>query len=211
MAITYDTGGTAYGASISTQTVTYTVGSGSNGIGMATVTTSGTITGVTWGGNAMTQVTSIGASSQMHYMYYITGIVAGSVNVIATASGTATIGMTANSFYGVAQSSPIDIFGSATGGGGVTTVSVTTTIDNDMLFDSTHVVGGSFSPTSGQTAAVTSGPGSYQDYTAYRLTTTAGSYTDAWSGSAALTPTQITAALKPISVRVLDMFPVILM
>lgn len=109
MAISF--GSVSYTTS-STSTLSHTVGSGSKRIlcAVVTVSDSQTVSGVTYGGVAMTLLTNtavFGATNSTSYLYYLVAPAVGTANIVATVSGTPSVTMAAASYKGVEQASPI--------------------------------------------------------------------------------------------------------
>lgn len=133
-AIAFDTSAiTTYGAS--PKTLSYTAGALSNSIIFACIGSQGTIGTPTANGVNMTNVsTNNNATAGFNIALYYS-IPTTTVNQIVDTS-TDSLFISASSYTGVAQTSPIDVFGNYTGSAGESspvTSSLTTTVDNDWM------------------------------------------------------------------------------
>ena len=134
MSIAYDNGtGVSPGGTAATTTVSHT-GTGSNLIWFAGcyIGNSELVTGVTCDGSAMTFLCKINIGGDDTELYYITGISAGTKNIVYTKNGTGSgwecIILT---YTGVAQSTSIDTsLGQKSGSSNPQTLNLTSTTDN---------------------------------------------------------------------------------
>lgn len=104
-----------------TLTVSYTVGSGSNRLLIVVITggsSTDNITGVTYGGVAMTLVAKKAPGARWVYVYYLLNPASGANNVVITASSDYIIAVAA-SYSGAQQSSQPDNFATATSAGNI--------------------------------------------------------------------------------------------
>lgn len=96
---------------------------------------SGTCTGVTYSGAAMTQLTSKNQGASTCYLFYKTAPATGANNIVASFSGTVSgIGL-ARSYYNVAQSSTFGTAATNSGTSGNSSNTVTSTANTQILLD----------------------------------------------------------------------------
>lgn len=96
-----------------------------------------TLTAVTVGGNAMTQIATAVNSSYRTYLYYYVAPSTGSQTVeITTNTGSVYYALTIMDFYGVDQDNPINTSGTNTGSSHTPTIDITTTLDGCVAVDS---------------------------------------------------------------------------
>lgn len=95
-------------------------------------TSSDLVTGVTYNGVSMTQVTTTSPNANRRiYLYYLVGPNTGANNVVITTSASTAIGGNAASYTGVAQSGTIiDVSTTATDTSSPIDTTLTTTVDN---------------------------------------------------------------------------------
>lgn len=106
-----------------------------------------TISGITYGGVAMTQVTSqVYDTNRTLYTYYLIAPTIGANNVVITTSGTTDIYSTVYSFKNMLQSGVLDTNSKSAATGASFTASITTAVANEIL-----VVSGGFSSAVGMT------------------------------------------------------------
>lgn len=142
MAIAYDTSVTQQTSDGSGSTLTFsftTTGTnryllvGCLNTGYPTVT----MTSVTYGGVAMTQIglVDVGnvSGTQVEYLYGLANPASGANNIVLTASGTCTIAAVAASYTGAQQTTALEASGTATGASGTGTKSITTITNNAWL------------------------------------------------------------------------------
>ena len=132
MAIAYDNATTSYHGQ--SNTVGFTVGSGSNRIlfvGIYTANSSGgdVVSGVTYAGSAMTRINTVQNTQSGHqcraYLYYLLNPTSGANNIVVTSSET--VGLSAVSYTGAQQSGVPDASNTGTANY-VSSVNVTTTV-----------------------------------------------------------------------------------
>lgn len=88
-----------------------------------------TVSGVTYAGVAMTQLTSVtDALSNVTYTYYLLNPTSGANNVVISTSGGTTTYSTATSYTGVKQVSPIDSSNTGANTGGFNSIAIATTV-----------------------------------------------------------------------------------
>lgn len=101
------------------------------------ITGNNSITGITYGGVAMTQIATVDTSNvsggQIAYMFGLANPASGANNVVCTGSATATLAFVASSYTGAQQTDTLEASGTATGASGTGTKSITTLTDNDWL------------------------------------------------------------------------------
>jgi RHS repeat-associated protein len=153
----------------------------------------GTITSATYNGTALTRATSTRAGGMASEIWYLANPTSGSNTVTGA---TDSIELTAASFTGAHQSSPLDASNVATCFGGNPTASVTTVTANDLVTATLSRFGTTDATTNrmslySSTASSTLGAASYQ------IATTAGSYSDTYTGSASADWSMVMAAFKP--------------
>lgn len=140
---------TASGASL---TWSHTVGAQANMIFWAAVAVggSGTCTGVTYAGAAMTLLTSKAQGTETCYLFYKLAPATGANNAVASFSGTvAGIGLGV-SYYNVAQSSTFGTPATNSGTSGNSSNTVTSTVNTQILLDVNFANGTSSSPGASQ-------------------------------------------------------------
>lgn len=152
------------GTSSSSLTFSHTVGSGSNRLMLVAVAVGGTGTGggagtvssVTYGGTALTQVGTRSSGTEVRtYIYRLIAPPVGTANVAVSVSVNSTIAAGATSFFGVDQTTPLGTYASNAGLGTSASVSVASAT-GEMVYGS---AGWDSSPTislpggSGQTLA----------------------------------------------------------
>lgn len=126
------------------QTFSHTCGSGSNRLLVVTVQmrggAGGVVTGVTYNGVSMTQVTTEALSASAHAtMYYLVNPDSGThtVSVAHSLTGSTNIVISATSLEGVDQSTPLDASNKAAASStGPMSTAVTTTVDDCWVIDS---------------------------------------------------------------------------
>ena len=95
------------------------------------------ITGITYGGGAMTQINSLNtsnvSSNETSYLFGLAAPAVGSNNVVVTASGSATIACAASSYTGAQQTTAVEANNTVSSSGGTATVPITTATTNDWL------------------------------------------------------------------------------
>ena len=96
-----------------------------------------TVTGVTYAGVAMTQLTSQVAgdvsTGETDYLFGLANPAIGTNNIVVTFSGTGTNGVGAVSYTGTQQTTAVEASGSNQNTGSASTQAVTTITDNDWL------------------------------------------------------------------------------
>ena len=156
----------------------------------------GTITAASYGGVAMTKVTNTRNDTMATEIWYIAAPLSGANTISFTVTGaTNLVKAAAVSYTGADQSSPLDSYNTATGSSGSPTVSVVTTVDSGVVVTTLHrygLVSCATNRTSFHNNQVnTIGASSYQ------LSTTAGTYSNTYTGADSQNWSMITAAFKP--------------
>jgi len=208
--ITYDgTSNSGEGASVNTRSWSHTCGSSENRLLVVLVATRDntladrTISSVTYNGDALTLARADDNSDIRHSeIWYRIAPATGSNTVLVTAGGTCdAISAVAMSFSGVAQSSPIDVSGGVSKGGGATSTSVplTTTVDNaviiDVLHNSQHA--NSWVKGDAQTSRYSLDGTSQDVQVSTRPAPTAGTYTNTWNWTTRAWRATTAIAIKP--------------
>jgi len=152
-----------------------------------TIDTNDVLTGITYNGTALTQVSKIQTTSgRWSYLYYLTAPSTGSNNVVISASESVLFLAYASSYTGVEQTTPIDSYGTNT----VTSVEsinkfITTTCTNDWLVSTGN--NGSGATSAGSNTTLRGDSSSYAQWfsDSNAVQTPAGSFgqTVSWSGS----------------------------
>jgi hypothetical protein len=106
--VTLDANTTFHTYAAASSTTSFSVGSNSNRMLVVNFVTAGTISGVTYNGVSMTQLTTqaLTTSSTTQYCYYLIAPTTGANNLIISSSGTPDFMGTISSYYNVAQTSP---------------------------------------------------------------------------------------------------------
>lgn len=164
MAATYDNSASLGNVTASSQTVAYTVGSGSNRrlwVGFQIESGSDLATGVTYNGVAMTQAVKKQSSTAIEYvyLYFLDAPASGSNNVVISLSGSSTINSFAISFSDALQSGTTDSTGSATSASANTLTLTTTVVASGCVLVGMFgfAAGGTISAGAGTTLAASSG------------------------------------------------------
>ncbi len=197
MAITFDAATGNKVGSGTTNTWSHTVGSGSNRILIVSVDTGLSISGVTYGGVALTQLGIVNYNSNNEHLslWYLLNPTSGTANVVVTASGTTFIIGVSASYSGVAQSSTFGTLASNSGTTGTASSNtVATTSSNQLVVDTVNNGAASTdTPTASQTKRyqpATSG-GAEGDIAA-----TGGNMTLSWSFSSGVWA-ELSVAMNP--------------
>lgn len=133
MAIAYDNSSYSQASGEATTFSLNHTASGSNLIAFVGVNSNdATITGVTYGGVAMTLVNSVSSLNSSLKLYCLHGVTAGSSSVVVSSSVSTYMRLTVVTYSGAKQSSTVDNSGtqSSTGGGSEFSQSLTTVADN---------------------------------------------------------------------------------
>lgn len=140
MAITFDAATGNKVGSGTTNTWSHTTGAGSNRILIVAVDTGLTITSVTYGGVALTQlgIEDYNGNTEHLSLWYLLAPVSGAASVVATASGTTFIIAASASYAGVAQSSTFGTLAKNNGVGTASTNAVSTTSSNQTVVDTVN-------------------------------------------------------------------------
>lgn len=113
-------------------TLSHTVGNFSNRLLLVAVSTSGSVSAVTYNGVSMTLVTSkTDAQSHIIYLYKLVAPAVGTANISVT--GTSIVGITGTSYYNVDQTNPLDVTTSDTSNSSAVTSSITTTSQGSLI------------------------------------------------------------------------------
>lgn len=185
MAIAFDNSiGQQTNAGTSSLTYTYTT-SGTNRylfVG-AIIQSSQTISGITYAGVSMTQITSIPndgvSANETAYLFGLANPTNGANNVVITGSGNATIASCASSYTGAQQTNSAEASNTATGNSGTATVSVTTITDNDWLVNFFRA---QFSGTAGSNTTIRSAASSFNMTDSNGVQTPPGSFSQTVTG-----------------------------
>jgi RHS repeat-associated protein len=157
----------------------------------------GTITSATYNGTSLTKATSTRAGGMASEIWYLVNPATGSNTMSVTVTGaTDSIKLTAASFTGALQSSPLDASNAATGFGGNPTMSLTTGTANDLVA-ATLSRFGTTAATTNRTALYNSTASSTLGAASYQIATTTGSYSDTYTGSASADWSMAMAGFKP--------------
>lgn len=159
----------------------------------------GSITSATWNGGAFTKASSTRTGTKSAEMWYLVATTTGAKTMSVTITGaTDAIKMAASSFTGVDQSAPLDAVNTAGGSSGNPSASVTTLTNDDVVVATLNrhsTTGATTNRTSLYNDAVSSTLGA----ASYQLATTAGSYSDTYTGSASQNWAMVIAGFKPAS------------
>lgn len=197
-AIAFDAVGTGNGAVTTTASATLTVASSTTAIAIVCAASTGGAapSAMTFGGSAMTAITNVGSGANTLYAYYLIAPSSGSQTATVTYVSSTTITLTAATYIGVTQASPIDTSGSGAGAGGTATANVTTAVDNDMLSACYSGTGGTGSITTGTNRnSNTTAPNMYWND---KAVTPAGAASFVGTGSFAAGSNIIAVAFKPL-------------
>ncbi len=186
-----------------TKTWTHTTGSGSNrlltlsGNIWQDVGGTGTITSASYNGVALTKATSTTEVSMDSELWYLVNPASGSNTMSVTVTGnTDAIKLSASTFTGVTQTSPVDINATVIGGSGNPSISATTTVASDLLIATLSRFSTTDATTS-RTSLYKDKTGSIFGATSYQLATSAGSYSDTYTGAAAQDWALVMTGFKP--------------
>jgi len=184
-AITFDASSTKNISSATTATTSIIVGgSGSNEMLVIVISNNGANpTGVTVDGTALTKVMAYASTEYMN-IWYALGVAAGTHTVSTTFAAGRSGELTAFSFFGVNQSTPLDTTSTAA----LTTTTstkatITTNFANDLIIDADAMNGAaavSSTVNACQNNVVTNSGVTAFQYASYCLATGAGGYTDGW-------------------------------
>lgn len=172
-----------------TTTLSYTVGSLTNGaliVSLSTWNNGGTGTGcsgVTYNGVAMTKVGS-GASNGSFYteQWVLAAPASGTHNIVATVSGkTDKLGMSAASFSGVDQTTVYDVNNTATGTSGSVTASLTTAANGEYMIDCVSHLSANNPTAHSNTQIYSDATSGTSTVSQYGVATTAGSNSMSWT------------------------------
>jgi RHS repeat-associated protein len=152
-----------------------------------------------YGGTALTKVTNNRSGSMACELWYLKNPPSGANTMSVTVTGaTDAIKLGTESFTNVEQTAPLDVSNSSSGTSGNPSVSLTTTATNDVVVSTLH----RFSTTD----ASTNRTSLYKDKVtstlaaaSYQLATTAGSYSDTYTGSASQDWCMLSAGFKPVT------------
>lgn len=114
--------------------------------------TTDAITGVTWGGVALTQASKVltpGASGRYQYIYYLLAAAAGTADVVISTGSSVQIGGVAASYTGVDSGGLAGTSGSNTTTGTSLTGTMTTTADNSWMVMNALATSQAVSPSTG--------------------------------------------------------------
>lgn len=159
----------------------------------------GTIASMTYGGVSMTKVTQADNSDMRSEVWYLIAPTTGSNTVSVTITGaTNSVKMSSISYTGAAQSSVVDVSNTATGSSGSPTVSVTSTVD-DALVVATIARFTTTAAASNRTPAFNDVTVDILGASSYQIATTAGAYSDTYTGAVAADWTMMIVSFKPLT------------
>lgn len=168
--------------------------------------TSGDSVSVTYNGGPMSTAVSVdfaASGSKKCWIFYLANPATGSHAVAYTFTGAAESVVTAISFTGVNQASPVGGTGSNTTASATSlTTNITTTAANSWILDAMNEGGSTpFTPGGGQTQrwGAASTPNGMTGYGSTKTTTTAGSNSTSWTINSASSITLINVEIKPVS------------
>lgn len=153
MAIAFDAATTGTAAGAGSLTFSHSVGAGGADrlLVVAVSIDNRTVTGVTYGGTAMTSVGSATNGAQVSHMWRLIAPATGANNVVVTLSGGGTdIVAVATSYTGVDQTTPLGTAATATGTSTTASVAVTSATD-ELVVDSVSSNLGTLTVGAGQT------------------------------------------------------------
>lgn len=184
-AISFDAASSSQGITNSL-TFSHTVTSNGDGkiIVVGVTTMEITVSGVTYGGQSLTQVVRANGNNADSEIWYLVDPPTGTNDVVVTLGSSDEINAGAVSFTGVNQNNPIDASNTNTGKSKNPSVSVTTTTDNALLLD---VVATQQEDLSGKAGAgqtirwVEDFQNNVEGASSTKETTTAGSFTMQWN------------------------------
>ena len=140
-------------ASGGTLSFSHTPGSGTNrlllvsvGVGMTSATdgTPGTVTGVTFGGTAMSQVGTILNGPIRNYIYSLVNPASAAANVVVTiGTATSSVSASATTFTGANQTTPLGTLVSNSAASGATLSATVTSATDDLVYSAAAVDEGS--------------------------------------------------------------------
>jgi len=158
-----------------------------------------TVSSVEYGSTALTQIRSDDAGGLAHSsLWYLVDPPTGSNSVDVTLSAVDDVVIGAMSFLGVDQTNPIDVHNGNTGSDANPTVSLTTTIDDDVIVDVVGTLTGPLIVLFPQTERWDLTEGTTNGGGSTRAPGVAGLYTNVWSNLAGPNDWAISAAaIKP--------------
>lgn len=163
----------------------------------------GSVSGVTYGGVAMTEVGSIRTGSVLTYLFKLANPASGANNIVVTLSGTHfyTVKVQAVSYTDADQTDPVEAYNTASGYGKTASVAVTTVSADAIVHDMMHHYGTNASTVGAdQTQRQQANGNSTTGATSTEPKASAGSVTMSWTW---LTNNRdwstIAAAIKPYS------------
>lgn len=157
----------------------------------------GSVASATWKGTPLTKVTSTRSVNIESEIWYLASPSVGSGTIAVTVTGaTDAIKLGAESFTGTATSSPLDASSVATGTSGNPSVSLTTATSSDVII-ATLSRYSTTTATSSRTNLYRDASGSTLAAGSYQVTTSTGTFSDTYSGSAAQDWSMVAAAFKP--------------
>lgn len=163
-----------------------------------------TVTGVTYAGNAMTQISKVGFSGKELYLYFINSPTTGSNNVVASMSGASEVIGSAVVYSGTATNisytggSPTDNFNQNTVTSTSITVSATTVSNSSWMISVANITGGP-TPTGGTNTTVLSTASHDQMLTTSSegALTPAGSFSQSISWAGSVSAGMVVATISP--------------
>jgi RHS repeat-associated protein len=159
----------------------------------------GSITSATWNGGAFTKASSTRTGTKSAEMWYLVATTTGAKTMSVTVTGTTdAIKLMSASFNGVHQSSPLDADNTAGGSSGNPSASVTTATANDVVVATLNRHSTTDATTS-QTSLYKDRATSTLGAASYQLASSAGSYTDTYTGSASQNWAMVIAGFKPVT------------
>lgn len=204
MAIAYDNAKYQQNTSTSSQSYSFTVGTGDNRILLVGVETGGAtfgsndvITSVTYNGVSLTRINTVANSNRM-YLYYLIAPATGANTLVVTASSSGGLMRSSPvSYSGVDQTSPIDANGTGTGSTTTMDISLTSTTDNCWMVAVNENSSGEPTASTGTVKRTSSSGGGYGFLDSNSAVTPAGSYTLQFDQPSATAYSNCSVMIKP--------------
>jgi len=179
----------AYNGGPTTKTWTHTTSSGTNRILeleadiWQDTAGAGTVSSASYNGAALTKVTSSLSGGMDSEIWYLVNPASGTNTVSVTITGaTDAIKLSVSTFTGALQSSPVDVTSTATGTSGNPSASLTTTAANDLVLATLSRYSTTAASTN-RTSLYNNATGSTLGAASYQIATSAGAYSDTYTGS----------------------------
>lgn len=201
--ITFDTASSSGNTTGTTGTLAHTIGSGSNRIllvGVLSFQNGTSASGVTYNGTPLTQAALYnpgGGTGVTLELWYLLNPAVGTHNIVVTFPTSQTMEIGGASFFGAAQTAPTDGTHNATGNGSSISNSISTTTDNDLVFDIAYQ-GRNISPAQTDASWTNNvNGGNKQLQASYQISSTHGSYNNTWTGAGGFDWFDTILAIKP--------------